>query len=92
MPNLHARKAARDTAARRRRRIGRKKVRGNVAVAMIDILGFSDVSRHENPQRIFDEIVEPLVEVRQKAAAVAWALSGRREEVFTLAFSDTILV
>jgi len=92
VPNLHARKAARDTAARRRRRIGRKKVRGNVAVAMIDILGFSDVSRHENPQRIFDEIVEPLVEVRQKAAAVAWALSGRREEVFTLAFSDTILV
>jgi class 3 adenylate cyclase len=92
VPNIHARTAARDTGSRRRRRIGRKKVRGNVAVAMIDILGFSDVSRHENPQRIFDEIVQPLVEVRQKAAAVAWALSGRREEVFTLAFSDTILV
>jgi hypothetical protein len=63
-----------------------------VAVAMIDILGFSDLSRHESPQRIFDEIVEPLVQVRRNAAAVAGALSGRREEVFTLAFSDTILV
>jgi hypothetical protein len=92
VPNFHHRTAARDTGARRRRRNGRKKVRGNVAVAMIDILGFSDVSRHESPQRIFDEIVQPLVEVREKAAAVAWALSGRREEVFTLAFSDTILV
>jgi hypothetical protein len=75
-----------------RRRSGRKKVRGNVAVAMIDILGFSDVSRHESPQRIFDEIVEPLVHVRRTAAAVARVLSGRHEEVFTLAFSDTILV
>jgi len=92
VPSFHLRTAARDTGARRRRRNGRKKVRGNVAVAMIDILGFSDVSRHESPQRIFDEIVQPLVEVREKAAAVAWALSGRREEVFTLAFSDTILV
>jgi len=92
VPNFHVRTAARDTGTGRRRQSGRKKVRGNVAVAMIDILGFSDVSRHENPQRIFDEIVEPLVQVRQNASAVAWALSGRREEVFTLAFSDTILV
>jgi len=59
---------------------------------MIDILGFSDLSRRESPQRIFDEVFEPLVQVRRNAAAVAGALSGRREEVFTLAFSDTILV
>jgi class 3 adenylate cyclase len=83
---------ARGTSRAHRRRIGRKKVRGNVAVAMIDILGFSDLSRHESPQRIFDEIVQPLVQVRLNAAAVASALSGRREEVFTLAFSDTIIV
>jgi len=59
---------------------------------MIDILGFSDLSRRESPQRIFDEVFEPLVQVRRNAVAVAGALSGRREEVFTLAFSDTILV
>jgi len=59
---------------------------------MIDILGFGDLSRRESPQRIFDEIFEPLVQVRRNAAAVAGALSGRREDVFTLAFSDTILV
>jgi len=76
----------------RRRRSGRKKVHGNVAVAMIDILGFSDLSRHESPQRIFDEVFEPLVQVRWNAAAVAWVLSGRHEDVYTLAFSDTIFV
>ena len=65
---------------------------GNVAVAMIDILGFSDLSRRVSPQHLFAQIFEPLVQVRRNAAAVAGALSGRREEVFTLAFSDTILV
>src|SRR5947207_11898401 len=84
--------ARREAGTAHRRRIGRKKVRGNVAVAMIDILGFSDLSRHEDPQLIFDEVVAPLVQVRLNAAAVASALSGRREEVFTLAFSDTVLV
>jgi hypothetical protein len=59
---------------------------------MIDILGFRDLSRRETPQRIFDEIFEPLLQVRRNAAAMASAMSGRREEVFTLAFSDTILV
>jgi len=59
---------------------------------MIDILGFSDLSRRVSPQHLFDQIFEPLVQVRRNAAAVAGALSGRREEVFTLAFSDTILV
>jgi hypothetical protein len=80
------------SAPRRRRRSERKKVRGNVAVAIIDILGFKDLSRQGNPQRIFDEVLEPLVHVRRNAAAVASALWGRREEVFTLAFSDTIVV
>jgi class 3 adenylate cyclase len=75
-----------------RRRSARKKVHGNVAVAMIDILGFSDLSRHERPQQIFDEVFEPLVQVRRNAAAVAWVLSGRHEDVYTLAFSDTIFV
>jgi len=92
VPNHQARRQVRGTATGRRRRSGQKRVRGNVAVAMIDILGFSDLSRRESPQRIFDEIFEPLVQVRRNAAAVAGALSGRREEVFTLAFSDTILV
>jgi class 3 adenylate cyclase len=91
VPYDEVRRTARNTG-RRRRRSGRKKVRGNVAVAMIDILGFSDLSRHESPQRIFEEVFEPLVQVRRNAATVAAALSGRREEVFTLAFSDTILV
>jgi len=59
---------------------------------MVDILGFSDLSRRISPQRIFEQIFEPLVQVRRNAAAVAAALAGRREEVFTLAFSDTILV
>jgi class 3 adenylate cyclase len=92
VPQDHARRETRGTSIGRRRRSGRKQVCGNVAVAMIDILGFSDLSRHESPRRIFDEIFEPLVQVRRNAAAVAGALSGRREEVFTLAFSDTVLV
>ena len=92
MSDDQARNRARGTGAGRHRRSGRKRVRGNVAVAMIDILGFSDLSRRERPQRIFEEVFEPLVQVRRNAAAVASALSGRREEVFTLAFSDTILV
>jgi class 3 adenylate cyclase len=85
-----ARRHARQRSARHRG--GRKRVRGNVAVAMVDILGFSDLSRRISPQRIFEQIFEPLVQVRRNAAAVAAALAGRREEVFTLAFSDTILV
>jgi class 3 adenylate cyclase len=90
--NDQASRHARHASTKRRRRIGRKKVQGNVAVAMIDILGFSDLSRRESPQSIFAEVFEPLVQVRRNAAAVAGAISGRHEEVFTLAFSDTILV
>jgi class 3 adenylate cyclase len=92
VPHDTASTSAPSTRFRRRRHAARKKVRGNVAVAMIDILGFRDLSRRELPQRIFEEIFEPLVQVRRNAAAVASELSGRREEVFTLAFSDTILV
>jgi len=92
MPAHQVRKVVSGSRATHRRRSGRKKVHGNVAVAMIDILGFSDLSRHESPQRIFDEVFEPLVQVRRNAAAVARVLSGRHEDVYTLAFSDTIFV
>ena len=82
MPDDQARRQAGSRGTGRRRRSGRKRVRGNVAVAMIDILGFSDLSRRVSPQHLFDQIFEPLVQVRRNAAAVAGALSGRREESY----------